>query len=95
MKLNHDKSIFSTTTICLFGHHKIRSDPEDIKITTKDLGLFSYYSKWNCNFSDKITPLTSNTMFPLLVDALKTFQNLKSDIENSVVTIDKHIPFVM
>lgn len=34
-------------------------------------------------------------MFPLLVDALKTFQNLKSDIENSVVTIDKHIPFVM
>ena len=47
-------------------------------------------------FSDKITPLTSNTMFPLLGDALKTFQNLKSDIENSVVTtIDKHIPFVM
>ena len=34
-------------------------------------------------------------MFPLLVDALKTFQNLKSDIENSAVTIDKHMPFVM
>ena len=54
MKL--DKSIFSSTIICLFGYqvlnHEIRSDPEDIKITKKDLGLFSYYS-----FSDRIFPI--------------------------------------
>ena len=61
MKLNHDESIFSATTICLLGYqtsnHEIRPDPAcikafrsttpppDIKVKKKVMGLFSYYSK--------------------------------------------------
>ena len=47
-------------------------------------GFISQNSKWIPNFSAKIKPLTSNKVFPLQAEALKVFEILKKDIEDSV-----------
>ena len=55
--------------------------------------MFSHYSKWIPKFSEKITPLR-NFSFPLNESAVKAFNDLKLDIERSVVsTIDESLPF--
>ena len=52
--------------------------------------MFAYYSKWISRYSEKICPLSSNTTFPLLPDALTTFNSLKEEIANAIlVTVDK------
>ena len=56
--------------------------------------MIAYYTKWMPKFSDKIHPLIQNNVFPLPENALHTFQNLKVEIENAVVsTIDETLPF--
>ena len=58
------------------------------------IGLFSYYSKWIPKFSDKIAPLVRNQSYPLNANCINAFQQLKSDIEHSVVcAIDENIHF--
>ena len=48
------------------------------------------------NFSEKIRPLSSNTIFPLPEPALDALKQLKKDIEESVVcAIDENLPFVV
>ena len=60
------------------------------------IGLFSYYSKWIHNFSEKIRPLSSNLILTLRDEALSAFNQLKVDIEMSVVVaVDETIPFVI
>ena len=101
LQLNHTKSVFSVSTICLLGYqvsyNEIRPDParlqplrdipppENLKLQKKIVGLFAYYSKWIPNFSEKIKPLSSNTTFPLPQLALEAFKALKQEIEHSVV----------
>jgi hypothetical protein len=81
LTLNHDKSIIATTKINLLGyklsHGLIKPDPErlqplrelqppdNLKSQTRVVGLFSYYSHWIPNFSDKIHALVHNQIFPL------------------------------
>ena len=56
--------------------------------------MFSYYSKWIKNFSDKIAPLVKSKSFHLNLECQNAFQNLKIDIENSVAcAIDESEPF--
>ena len=56
--------------------------------------MFSYYSKWIPKFFEKIRPLIQNKQFPVSESALQTFEQLKLDIENSVIyAIDDSIPF--
>ena len=56
--------------------------------------MFSYYSKWIPKFSDKIAPLKNSTSFPISPAAEEAFNNLKLDVEHSVVcTIDESLPF--
>ena len=50
--------------------------------------------KWIKNVSTKIRPLTHNTEFHTVGDALIVFNLLKCDIENSVVcSMDESIPY--
>lgn len=112
VQLNHSKTVFSVPQICVLGyqvsHSKIQPDParlqplkdipppENMKLQKKTIGLFAYYSKWINDFSTKIKPLSSNTVFPLSGPALTAFNNLKTDIEDSVVaTIDEDKPFLV
>lgn len=112
LKFNNDKCEFSTTKIQLLGYeisnNEIRPDPtrlqplrdlappQNLKLQKKVAGLFAYYSKWIHNFSEKIKPLSRNTIFPLPQSALDAFNQLKEDIENSVVcAIDDNLPFVV
>ena len=112
LKFNQEKCTFSTTSINLLGHHisngEIKPDPDrmkplrelpppsDTRTLKSVIGLFSHYSKWIPNFSAKIKPLTSNKAFPLQAEALKAFEILKKDIQDSVVcSIDETKLFVV
>ena len=68
--------------------------PHDFKSLNRCLGLFSYYSQWIPEFSDRIKPITSCNTFPLSLEAVDTFESLKKIVEQAFVTaIDESIPF--
>lgn len=107
---NDSKSVFSTRKLAILGYvieeGVIRPDPErleplrnlpvphDSKSLSRCLGLFSYYSQWIPEFSNRIKPLTSSKSFPLSTEAATTFENLKKTVEEAFVTaIDETIPF--
>ena len=97
---NEGKCVFSTRTISILGSvvskGEIKPDPErlkplqelpapvDLKSQKRVVGLFSYYSQWVKDFSEKIRPLSQNIVFPLPEEAYRAFNLLKKDIENSV-----------
>ena len=110
MTFNEEKSTFSTDILTLFGSviskGTIKPDPErlrplkelpppqNIAAQRHVIGMFSYYSKWIPKFSEKIRPLIRNKQFPISESALQSFEQLKLDIENSVIyAIDDSIPF--
>ena len=78
--VNESKSIYSQLSVkhCSYyiSHGEIRPDPDRLK-PLRDLpvpqnvkriiGLFSYYSKWSPNISEKLKPLSSVSSFPLTV----------------------------
>ena len=96
---NEEKSVFSTRRLSILGYvieeGEIRSDPErmrplrelqipqDSKALKRCLGLFSYYSQWIPEFSDRIKPITSCKSFPLSQEAVEVFESLKKTIEES------------
>ena len=59
--------------------------PSDTMTLKSVIGLFSHYFKWIPNLSAKIKPLTSNKVFPLQAETLKSFDIPKKDIQDSVV----------
>ena len=91
MNFNKDKRVFSVDKIHRLGYevqyNEIRPDParllplrdipepENLKIQSKVVGLFSYYLKWIKIFSEKIRPLSSNTTFLLAEPALDALSN--------------------
>jgi hypothetical protein len=106
---NPKKEVYFVKSLAVLGNlisqGEVRPDPERLRPlkelpiphTTKALkravGMFSYYSKWIPNFSEKITPLKQSG-FPLNDAAVQAFNQLKLDIEHSVVcTIDESLPF--
>ena len=107
---NEEKSVFSTGRLSILGYvieeGEIHPDseqmrplrelqiPQDSKALKRCLGLFSYYSQWIPEFSNRIKPITSCKSFPLSQEAVEAFENLKKTIEESFVTaIDESIPF--
>ena len=112
LTFNYDKCSFSATSIRLLGYHisngEIRPDPtrlqplkdlpapDNLKSLRRVLGMFSYYSQWIRNFSEKIRPLTATTHFPMDTAALDAFERLKREILDSVVlSVDENVPFVV
>ena len=108
----NDKGDISKREIGLIGYRvskgNIKPDPErmeplknmpapsNMKSLKRAVGLFSYYSSWVQNFSDKIYALNHNTIFPLPDNIRQDFENLKAEIEKaSVVTIDHNTPLVV
>ena len=107
---HEDKCMFSTRRLNILGSSvskgEIRADPERLKplqmlqppSDAKNLqrvhGMFSYYSQWIKNFSEKIKPLVHSCNCPLDKEALEAFDLLKKDVEESVVnSIDESLPF--
>ena len=107
---NDSKSVFSTHKLAILGYvieeGVIRLDPEqlsplcnlpvprDSKSLNRCLGLFSGYSQWIPEFSNRIKPLTSCNSFPLSPEAVTTFDSLKKIVEEAFATAtDETIPF--
>ena len=104
--MNVNKSIISTNSITLLGHNiqnnKISPDPDRLKpllempppVTLKSqkrvVGMFSYYSKFIKNFSDKIRPLNNNIKFPLPPPAIEAFNKLKDDVRDATLITADH-----
>lgn len=60
------------------------------------LGMFSHYSKWVPNYSDKIRSLVATRIFPVTAKAASDFKRLKEDVVKSVISaIDEQLPFVV
>lgn len=110
--LNQSKSIISTTSITLLGYtiqnNQITPDylrlkpllemppPLNLQSQKRIIGMFSYYSKFIRNFSDKILPLNHNREFPLPPSILNSFQTLKTDLSNAtLITVDPDKEFVV
>lgn len=111
LTINSEKSKFSLQTIHLLGYvisnKTIQPDPDRLKplrdlpipkdtsSLRRALGMFSHYASFIPQFSEKIHALT-HSKFPLSSDAITSFQSLKKDIENAVVSsIDPNASFVV
>lgn len=109
---NESKCEFSTTKLAILGYiienGEMRPDPErlkpllelsppvDLRSQKRIMGFFAYYSKWICNFSDKIKVLKEVKQFPLSKEALDAFQSLKDEVVRSVVgAIDESVMFTV
>ena len=101
LTLNHDKTISSVEEINMLGYliskGQIKPDPARMKplldlptpcdpaSLKRALGLFSYYSKWVPQYSDKIQPLISSNSFPLSTVAIEAFEHVKRCILESCI----------
>ena len=112
LKFNESKTVSGVTSIKLLGylvsHNSIKPDPDRIqplldmpvpcneKALKSVLGLFSHYSKWVKNFSEKIHPLSHAISFPLNDKQKEAFQLVKLDIAKAVLaTPDPNVPFTL
>ena len=112
LTFNETKNVISVKEIDHIGYRiskgQIKPDPERLKplkempppTTLKSqkrvVGMFSYYSNWISNFSEKIRPLNLNETFPLPESVVKSFKALKEELENAVlVTVDQKKPLTV
>lgn len=111
LEFNDSKTVSNATSINLLGYlvsqNSIKPDPERIKpllelpaprtdkALKSALGLFSHYSRWVKNFSEKIHPLTHASP-PLSHDQTESFELIKSEIAKSVLaTPDPLLPYTL
>ena len=93
---NEQKCLFNQTEITYLGYSiskgSLKPDSErlaplrnlnaplDKAFLRRVLGLFSYYSHWIPQFSKKIAPLLNENKFPMSVESLDAFSDLKNEI---------------
>ena len=58
------------------------SPPVNIKSLKRVMVFFAYYSKWICNFSNKIKVLKEINQFPLSAEAFDAFQGLRMKLSS-------------
>ena len=109
---NTDKSIDCTENLNTLGvsisHNRISPDvsrlipllkmvpPKSLKEQKRIVGMFSYYSKYIKDFSEKIRLLNTNRTFPVPVEVKTSFEELKSGLKHATLTIaDPHKKFVV
>ena len=109
LTLNKNKCLYSLTSIDLLGYTiskgSVKPDPERLKGFTdlpvppnlpslrQAMGMFSHYSRWIPNFSEKLHPLTKVTHYPLTKEQSEAFQCLKQISKSSRVAIDSSLLF--
>ena len=110
--LNDSKTIDRVTSIDILGHtvsyNSISPDhsrlkplldmppPSTLKAQKRLVGMFSYYSKFIKNFSDKISRINRNVTFPVPCDVLEGFEGLKNDLKEAALKpIDYEGSFVV
>ena len=102
MTLNHDKTVYATSCLCILGYcvgrGEIKPDPSRLealwelpppassKSLQKALGFFAYYAKWVPGFSDKIHILKTAKSFPLNQNQLNSFLDLKKAIASATLS---------
>ena len=68
--------------------------PPNLPSLRRAMGMFSHYSRWIPNFSEKLHPLTKVTRYPLSKKQTEDFKCLKPEIaKSSLVAIDSSLPF--
>ena len=110
LTLNKDKCLYSLTSIDLLGYTiskgSVKPDPDSLKglmdlpvppnlpSLRRAKGMFSHYSRWIPNFSEKLHPLTKVTRYPLTKEQTEAFKYLKQEIaKSSLAAIDSSLPF--
>ena len=102
MTLNHDKSIKGVTELAMLGYlisyMQVKPDPErlkpllnlpipaDIKSLRRAMGMFAYYSQWIPKFSEKMSTLSGEKVFPLCEKAIESFKRVKQDIADAAIS---------
>ena len=109
LTLNKNKCLYSLTSIDLLGYTiskgSVKTDPDRLKglmdlpvpqnlpSLRRAMGMFSHFSRWIPNFSEKLHPLTKVTHYPLTKEQTEAFQCLKQEIaKSSLVAIDSSLP---
>lgn len=109
LTLNKNKCHYSLSSVDLLGYTiskgsvKPDSDrlkglmdlpvPQDLPSLRRAMGMFSHYSRWISNFSEKVHPLTRVTSYPLTKEQSDAFKYLKQEIaKSSLVAIDSSLP---
>ena len=112
LQLNDEKCEYNNTKLRFLGHLLengiVRPDPERLKplkelptptcskSLKRALGLFSYYSPWVDNFSERISPLLNITTFPMARELEGKFKTIKKEIcKSSVAAIEDESPFTI
>lgn len=68
--------------------------PQDLPALRRALGLFSHYSCWILQYSEKIQPLTKVVSFPLSSSEVDAFEALRHEVAQATLSvIDHNIPF--
>ena len=110
LTLNKNKCLYSLTSIDLLGYTiskgSVKPDPDRLKglmdfpvpqnlpSLQRAMGMFSHYSQWILNFSEKLHPLTKVTRYPLSKEQTDAFKCLKQEIAKlSQLAIDSSLPF--
>nr|XP_026689430.1 uncharacterized protein zf(cchc)-8 isoform X4 [Ciona intestinalis] len=110
LTFNEDKSKFRVTTLDLLGYRisfgNIRPDPHRLQPllqlpppkSSKELkrivGMFAYYARWIPQYSKSAGPLLQCQSFPLTAEALRSFNELKSNlVKASLGAIQDDLPF--
>ena len=99
LTLNKNKCLYSLTSIDLLGYTiskgSVKPDPDRLKglmdlpvpqnlpSFRQAMGMFSHYSRWIPNFSEKLHPLTKVTRYPLSKEQTEAFKCLKQEIAKS------------
>ena len=112
LTINNEKSVFNVEELKLLGHvvshGEIRPDPDSLAPLVelkppangaelkRCIGMFSYFSKWIVNFSEKLQPLLKPDGFPLRSEALLAFEDLKTGLRKACLgCIREGVPFVV
>ena len=110
LTLNKNKCLYSLTSIDLLGYTiskgSVKPDPDRLKglmdlpvpqnlpSLRRAMEMFSHYSRWIPNFSEKLHPLTNVTRYPLTKEQTEAYKCLKQEFaKSSLVAIDSSLPF--
>ena len=67
--------------------------PKNLPSLRRAMGMFSHYSRWISNFSEKLHPLTKVTHYPLTKEQIEASLCRKQEIaKSSLVAIDSSLP---